>query len=353
MEPPWSSDADMDGNSEAERAPGIVRMLSHPLMIMDSALRAYGHPDILKMIASVNGPDFVPFSESVFHKAAYEGFPTRWHQDGRDALGRRRNEPGAAGRVGQDARRQPVRIVVSLHAGERPLGDSGKSPPLAPRAWRQISADHRMATGRGSHDPDAGRLRPRQSKLDAWRLSEPVRRTPRQHDHGLPQPGLGNRHGSDQCPCLCTDGRQQENGQVHGRRRAAPCADDSRWRSMPAGSDTRTKCLTSTREATWVGASGTPRPAPRSAGKATNTGRGTLRCSRVAAANHEVEAAICVGGYQCTGFVRWRKTPLTSCPRRKRATSLRGSRLAMRLIDCSCSHEAIFRYLHQSKTMCS
>ncbi|MCY3820318.1 MAG: phytanoyl-CoA dioxygenase family protein [Gammaproteobacteria bacterium] len=81
VEPPWSSNADED--SEAEGAPGIVRMLSHPLMIMDSALRAYGHPDILKMIASVNGPDFVPFSESVFHKAAYEGFPTRWHQDGR------------------------------------------------------------------------------------------------------------------------------------------------------------------------------------------------------------------------------------------------------------------------------
>ena len=83
VEPPWSSNEGEEEDSEAEGAPGIVRMLSHPLMIMDSALRAYGHPDILKMIASVNGPDFVPFSESVFHKAAYQGFPTRWHQDGR------------------------------------------------------------------------------------------------------------------------------------------------------------------------------------------------------------------------------------------------------------------------------
>ena len=83
VEPPWSSNEASDEDSEAAGAPGIVRMLSHPLMIMDSALRAYGHPDILKMIASVNGPDFVPFSESVFHKAAYQGFPTRWHQDGR------------------------------------------------------------------------------------------------------------------------------------------------------------------------------------------------------------------------------------------------------------------------------
>ena len=52
-------------------------------MMMDSALRAYAHPDILKMAASVNGPDFVPFHESVFHKAARQGAPTRWHQDGR------------------------------------------------------------------------------------------------------------------------------------------------------------------------------------------------------------------------------------------------------------------------------
>ena len=81
VEPPESSDAEED--REAVDAPGIVRMVSHPLMMMDSALRAYAHPDILKMAASVNGPDFVPFHESVFHKAAQRGAPTRWHQDGR------------------------------------------------------------------------------------------------------------------------------------------------------------------------------------------------------------------------------------------------------------------------------
>ena len=81
VEPPESSDAEED--SEEIDALGIVRMMSHPLMFMDSALRAHAHPDILKMAASVKGPDFVPFHESVFHKAAREGAPTRWHQDGR------------------------------------------------------------------------------------------------------------------------------------------------------------------------------------------------------------------------------------------------------------------------------
>ena len=60
-----------------------VGLVSHPLMMMDSALRAYGHPDILRMVASVNGDDFVPFHEAIFHKGAGHGAPTNWHQDGR------------------------------------------------------------------------------------------------------------------------------------------------------------------------------------------------------------------------------------------------------------------------------
>ena len=63
--------------------PAVVGLVSHPLMMMDSALRVYGHPDILRMVASVNGDDFVPFHESVFHKGAGDGPPTPWHQDGR------------------------------------------------------------------------------------------------------------------------------------------------------------------------------------------------------------------------------------------------------------------------------
>ena len=67
----------------AEGAGPIVGLVSHPLMMMDSALRVYGHPNILRMVASVNGDDFVPFHEGIFHKGAGEGPPTPWHQDGR------------------------------------------------------------------------------------------------------------------------------------------------------------------------------------------------------------------------------------------------------------------------------
>ena len=60
-----------------------VHLVSHPLMMMDSALRAYAHPHILRMAASVNGADFVPFHESIFNKEPGAGAPTPWHQDGR------------------------------------------------------------------------------------------------------------------------------------------------------------------------------------------------------------------------------------------------------------------------------
>ena len=60
-----------------------VGLLSHPLMMMDSAMRAYAHPKILSIAAGINGSDFVPFHEGIFHKAAGEGPATPWHQDGR------------------------------------------------------------------------------------------------------------------------------------------------------------------------------------------------------------------------------------------------------------------------------
>ena len=73
---------DEDATGAASKQ-AVVGLVSHPLMMMDSALRTYAHPDILRMVASVNGTDFVPFHESVFHKGAGEGPPTPWHQDGR------------------------------------------------------------------------------------------------------------------------------------------------------------------------------------------------------------------------------------------------------------------------------
>lgn len=79
-----SSDAlfGQNGADDANSAP-VIGLVSHPLLMMDSALRVYGHPSIMKMAEAVNGPDFVPFHESIFHKGAGEGPPTPWHQDGR------------------------------------------------------------------------------------------------------------------------------------------------------------------------------------------------------------------------------------------------------------------------------
>ncbi len=78
------TEGDGDENEkDSDAAPAVVGLVAHPLMIMDSALRVYGHPQILKMVEAVNGADFIPFHESVFHKGAGEGPPTRWHQDGR------------------------------------------------------------------------------------------------------------------------------------------------------------------------------------------------------------------------------------------------------------------------------
>jgi ectoine hydroxylase-related dioxygenase (phytanoyl-CoA dioxygenase family) len=69
--------------SENPHGDTVVGLVSHPLMMMDAALCVYAHPDILRMVESINGPDFVPFHEGIFHKGAGEGPPTDWHQDGR------------------------------------------------------------------------------------------------------------------------------------------------------------------------------------------------------------------------------------------------------------------------------
>ena len=60
-----------------------VRNFNHPLLMADSALRVAGHPGILRIVAAINGADFIPMNEGCFHKAAFDGAPTTWHQDGR------------------------------------------------------------------------------------------------------------------------------------------------------------------------------------------------------------------------------------------------------------------------------
>ena len=65
----------------------VLLNISSPLQLMDSALQLYGHPDLLRIAEQINGPDFTPFSESIWVKqpglGAIGGLAPGWH----DALG--------------------------------------------------------------------------------------------------------------------------------------------------------------------------------------------------------------------------------------------------------------------------
>ena len=50
--------------------------------IMESGLRIYGHPGLLSIAASINGDDFVPYTEVIFVKQPGVGGSVSWHQDG-------------------------------------------------------------------------------------------------------------------------------------------------------------------------------------------------------------------------------------------------------------------------------
>lgn len=52
------------------------------LQFSDACLRTYGHPELLKVAAAINGDDFAPFHESLFIKDPGLGAAVSWHQDG-------------------------------------------------------------------------------------------------------------------------------------------------------------------------------------------------------------------------------------------------------------------------------
>ena len=60
----------------------VINSIGSPLQIMVSCLRLYGHPQLLAIAAAINGPDFVPFTESVIVKRAGLGPSVAWHHDG-------------------------------------------------------------------------------------------------------------------------------------------------------------------------------------------------------------------------------------------------------------------------------
>lgn len=52
------------------------------LQFSDACLRAYAHPQLLKVAAQINGEDFAPFHECLFIKEPGLGAAVSWHQDG-------------------------------------------------------------------------------------------------------------------------------------------------------------------------------------------------------------------------------------------------------------------------------
>jgi hypothetical protein len=67
----------------ADDAPDeIVYLILGSLQFSNACLRTYGHPDLLRIAAAVNGEDFVPFNEALFIKAPGLGASVAWHQDG-------------------------------------------------------------------------------------------------------------------------------------------------------------------------------------------------------------------------------------------------------------------------------
>lgn len=76
-------------------APKLVpQNIFHPLAYMDSALRLYGHPGLLAVTEAINGPDFTPFTETMWHKPAFTGIATAWHQDPSNAWDDEWSQPG-------------------------------------------------------------------------------------------------------------------------------------------------------------------------------------------------------------------------------------------------------------------
>lgn len=69
--------------SAADDAPEATPfILLGSLRFSEAALRTYGHPELLKVAACINGEDFTPFNESLFIKDAGVGAAVSWHQDG-------------------------------------------------------------------------------------------------------------------------------------------------------------------------------------------------------------------------------------------------------------------------------
>lgn len=60
----------------------IVYLILGNLQFSEACLRVYGHPDLLRVAAAINGDDFTPFNDALFIKEPGLGASVAWHQDG-------------------------------------------------------------------------------------------------------------------------------------------------------------------------------------------------------------------------------------------------------------------------------
>ena len=60
----------------------VVQLILGALQFSPAFLRLYGHPELLRVAAAINGEDFVPFNEAIWMKHAGLGGSVAWHQDG-------------------------------------------------------------------------------------------------------------------------------------------------------------------------------------------------------------------------------------------------------------------------------
>jgi len=59
-----------------------VYLILGSLQFSEALVRAYGHPQLLRVAAAINGVDFVPFTEALFIKEPGIGASVAWHRDG-------------------------------------------------------------------------------------------------------------------------------------------------------------------------------------------------------------------------------------------------------------------------------
>ena len=60
----------------------VVFAMEGMCQIMNSGSRLYGHPALLSIAATINGEDFVPYTDAIFVKQPGVGGSVSWHQDG-------------------------------------------------------------------------------------------------------------------------------------------------------------------------------------------------------------------------------------------------------------------------------